>query len=309
MRKIVLLVALVSIATISYSQDLSGLWKGNRDNSLLYVVKHNDMYIGYTYDEGGGFCECNFVGSFDTVTQKLKGTNEGFIRKGGSHVQCSYNLRYQIVGGREQLVGSLAPKSAGLRILNFGISTPITYRKEKNTTALVTPFMNEYVATHPVQPGVIEPEITVATRVEPDATTTPVIQTVKIDTVITVDETAAIIDTKKARRDDTLSVIKIKSSTITMQLIDNGVVDGDTVSILHNGKVIAERVAVTAKAYSIDINIADEREVQEIVLVAHNLGSIPPNTALVLIRAGDQQFKLNASADLQHNAVLIFRKE
>ncbi|MBK6635388.1 MAG: hypothetical protein IPG38_14745 [Chitinophagaceae bacterium] len=44
----------------------------------------------------------------------------------------------------------------------------------------------------------------------------------------------------------------------------------------------------------------------EIVLFAHNLGSIPPNTALIVVNAGDQRFELYSSASLTENAVLVF---
>jgi hypothetical protein len=43
------------------------------------------------------------------------------------------------------------------------------------------------------------------------------------------------------------------------------------------------------------------------VLVANNLGSIPPNTALLTIEAGKERYQLKAAADLTKNAVILFK--
>jgi hypothetical protein len=46
--------------------------------------------------------------------------------------------------------------------------------------------------------------------------------------------------------------------------------------------------------------------VNELVLFAENLGSISPNTAVVIVTAGNKRFELYSKADLQQNAVLKF---
>ena len=41
-------------------------------------------------------------------------------------------------------------------------------------------------------------------------------------------------------------------------------------------------------------------------MVAENLGSIPPNTALIVVYAGNKRYELFSSASLEENAVLVF---
>jgi hypothetical protein len=41
------------------------------------------------------------------------------------------------------------------------------------------------------------------------------------------------------------------------------------------------------------------------VLFAHNLGSIPPNTATVVVKSGGKRYELRSSASLTENAVLM----
>ena len=46
----------------------------------------------------------------------------------------------------------------------------------------------------------------------------------------------------------------------------------------------------------------------ELLLVADNLGTIPPNTGLVVVRDGDNIYQINFTADMQTNASLVFNK-
>jgi hypothetical protein len=46
----------------------------------------------------------------------------------------------------------------------------------------------------------------------------------------------------------------------------------------------------------------------KLVLVADNLGTIPPNTGLLIIRDGDKTYQVNFTADMQTNASIILRR-
>jgi hypothetical protein len=41
-------------------------------------------------------------------------------------------------------------------------------------------------------------------------------------------------------------------------------------------------------------------------MFAENLGSIPPNTALIVVTAGNKRYELRSKASLEENAVLLF---
>lgn len=279
-----------------HAQDLSGLWIGSKDAAQLYIIKHNNVYIGFTYDEGMGFCKCNFLGTFNTNTQKLKGENKGFIEKAGPHSQSRYNLKYSSSDGEEWLTGMLFAKTIGAKLMSFGLPQYIAYRKT-GTQGDTTAYMLQYLAGH-----VLADSTGVATAEEDHVLHDSLIHSTELPI-----PASSIIAQRNSRRNDTLSVIETKSRLLEIKLMDNGIVDGDTVSVLHNGKVIAERILVSAKPFSFTIDTDPAHPVQEITLVAHNVGAIPPNTALVLVNDGEHQYRLNASADLSRNGVLIFR--
>lgn len=96
------------------------------------------------------------------------------------------------------------------------------------------------------------------------------------------------------------------ASELLVDLYDNGQVDGDTVSVYHNNELVmaAARLSQVPLRLRITINAANPHH--ELVMVAHNLGSIPPNTSLMVVTAGDQKYQVNISASEQKNARVVF---
>jgi hypothetical protein len=47
----------------------------------------------------------------------------------------------------------------------------------------------------------------------------------------------------------------------------------------------------------------------ELVMYAESLGSIPPNTGLLVIRDGKQLYEVRFSGDLQKNAAIVFNRK
>lgn len=112
---------------------------------------------------------------------------------------------------------------------------------------------------------------------------------------------------ESAMRDkNVVKVIDVKVPVIKIELYDNGEIDGDTVSVIHNGKVIISNQMLTSKPITINLNLDDGEDIHEITMFAHNLGRIPPNTALMIVTAGNERYELRTSQDLKKNAVVVF---
>ena len=52
-----------------------------------------------------------------------------------------------------------------------------------------------------------------------------------------------------------------------------------------------------------------DTETVEIILVAENLGTLPPNTGLLVVKDGEQTYQVHFSADLQTNASIMFKRK
>jgi hypothetical protein len=57
---------------------------------------------------------------------------------------------------------------------------------------------------------------------------------------------------------------------------------------------------------TMNIRVDERRTVQEVIMVGENLGSIPPNTALMIVTAGSKRYQLYLTSDEQKNAMVRF---
>jgi len=108
------------------------------------------------------------------------------------------------------------------------------------------------------------------------------------------------------RKNSEQSHLEVNVKTITLNVYDNAVVDGDTISVFYNGKLLLSHQRLSEKPIVINLTLDEKQTRHELVLFAENLGSIPPNTALIVIYAGDKRYELFSSASLEENAVLVF---
>ena len=111
-----------------------------------------------------------------------------------------------------------------------------------------------------------------------------------------------------SRKNQTAQDIYFKNDSLVLSLYDNGIVDGDTVSVFLNGETIISKQMLKEAATKKIVYISNKSDSVELVLFAENLGSIPPNTGLLTVRDGDDVYQVRFSADFQKNASIILRR-
>lgn len=111
-------------------------------------------------------------------------------------------------------------------------------------------------------------------------------------------------DAIKNRENDLIRTITTSAKEFTVDLYDNGEIDGDRISVYHNNELIVSNKTLTDKAISFTIKISEDAPVHEFAMVAENLGTIPPNTALMIITAGGKRYELFVTSTEQKNAVV-----
>lgn len=112
-----------------------------------------------------------------------------------------------------------------------------------------------------------------------------------------------------ARQTIVQQTVSFTSDSLLLTLYDNGEVDGDTVSVLLNGQLILEKQGLSTAAIKKTIYIPANTDRMELVMYAESLGSIPPNTGLLVIRDGKQLYEVRFSGDLQKNASIVFNRK
>lgn len=100
--------------------------------------------------------------------------------------------------------------------------------------------------------------------------------------------------------------IAVDTGQLRLDFYDNNLVDGDSITVLVNGKVILSHQNLTTKPITSFVKIDLKNKFQEIEMVAENEGSIPPNTALLIVTAGDKRYQLFLSSTTVKSAKVRF---
>jgi hypothetical protein len=108
---------------------------------------------------------------------------------------------------------------------------------------------------------------------------------------------------------ETIQSVNYRSDSLVLTLYDNGEIDGDTVSVLMNGEVIMPMVGLTTNAVRKVIYTKDLPDSIQIVMYAETLGSLPPNTGLLIVYDGTERYEIRFSGDLKKNAAIVFRRK
>ncbi len=337
-KRYIILLTLVLLAFNLTAQNLTGTWEGDLggDQFLqLNIIQTGDKICGYTYDrvktDKRSFCKAFFEGRYDKQRKILTIDGKYFLQNSGSHVLMRLNLNYKTVKGVEVLEDKPTPArvlSDMMRGFGFGnedpfqsqISSQYVYiKKVADQPYELIDLMNDCIArdkkkTDTVVKKVIPPKkdslppvVKVITPEKSKDSVAPVVvPPVVVAPVVKKADTIAVPKTITQRKNKEQSRIEVNVKTINLKVYDNAIMDGDTVSILYNGKMLLTHQLLSEKGIELNIELDEKQTRHEITLFAENLGSIPPNTALIVITAGTKRYELFASASLEENAVLVF---
>lgn len=107
------------------------------------------------------------------------------------------------------------------------------------------------------------------------------------------------------RNNAVLQTITVESATVKLELYDNGDVDGDSVSLFYNGKVLLTHKRLSETPILLEIPVPVD-EMNELVMYADNLGTLPPNTALMIVRDGNKRYEVRITSDLKKSGTIRF---
>ena len=84
--------------------------------------------------------------------------------------------------------------------------------------------------------------------------------------------------------------------------------DGDSISVFINGKLHAAHIRLTAKAFTMTVHFEKGMDEIEVAMFAENLGTLPPNTALMVINDAEQRHEIYLSSSLTQNSAVRLRR-
>lgn len=111
------------------------------------------------------------------------------------------------------------------------------------------------------------------------------------------------------RENELVKTITVNANEVSINIYDNGTIDHDTVSVFLDKKLVVSRQMLTTLPISLKLNLNEDNAYHELVMVAENLGDIPPNTSLMVVKWGDKVYEVRITSTQQKNAVIVFKYE
>jgi hypothetical protein len=103
--------------------------------------------------------------------------------------------------------------------------------------------------------------------------------------------------------------IIVDTGEIRLDFYDNGEIDDDSISVRINNRTVLTHQKLSAKPITTNVRVDLANTFQEVEMIAENEGSIPPNTALLIITAGKKRYELFLTSSNQKSAKVRFLYE
>lgn len=324
-------------------QDITGIWRGyfvtegyDHYKFELQVQQTGNSVSGvsYSYLSTVFYGKATLTGTFNPGGQSalIREIKTVELRMAGSSQACIMKciFRYSRSGDEEFLEGTFTSKFEKDGLLtkkgdNCG-GGKVFLRKVSTSDFYIEPFLRGKINRRPVivnqppqkkdtiakktdtrkpenKPVVVEKDPPLK-KPEP-----PVVQkkdTIRVNPV----EPRPVITTPEVLKTRTNELVKtfiVTDPDVTVKFYDNGEIDDDTISVYLNKKLVLASKRLSATPITFKFRIEEEDAEQELVMVAENLGRIPPNTSLMIVESGGQRFEARITSTHQKNALVKFR--
>lgn len=323
--RIILFFLLLSAGNqLKAQRNLTGVWEGVMDDEILQInlQQKGDSLCGFTYDyvtaTPKDHCRAKFTGYYNAAENDWYLTGRSFIENSGNHSLMQIKLMKLPNDGKDTITVWVALRSifSFYSLKNADEEDGFQLRKVSYKPSF-TGFMEPCFPVVPKKkPVPAKPPVQPARPKADSIRKSPAPLIVKKDTLrrspseikkpVPKPPPSDIIKSLNSRKNTEQSRLIIDDDHINLKLYDNGTIDGDSVSVFYNGRLLVNNKRLSEKPIEINIDLDTTVIYHEITLFANNLGSIPPNTALIIATAGGKRYELRSKASLEENAVLIF---
>jgi hypothetical protein len=326
------------------AQMITGAWKGkiNRQKVELKIVQNGDSLTGtsYYYESANNYRRYSIKGYFDAVTNEAVWWDDRLLDEKSGRFSVSSPGKIPLLsradincpgGSKMMLDGKAEKKEDGEikgdvhldKIINPEFADEWDF-VENYTIGANDPDIIDSVAAIALNRNTIQqPEKTIPEEkpaVIAKPTQKPVEKPVqKTETVIektlpivkaTEPVKAPTIEEKFITRKKVLTTeIPVTGDSIELRFYDNAEIDGDSISLFLNDKLIFQHIRLLGSAYVIKLPVNELNETNELIMVAENLGSIPPNTSYMVALVGDKRYEARLESTEGSSAMVRFVKK
>lgn len=306
MKTIFLFLTLL-FTTLTHAQTVNGYWYGNATvknggNSNNYLIElvidqksGSSVQALINYYFKNTFRSFKVSGVYNAASRTLQFLNVPvtyFASTSQLEVDCMMDFiaQLRVAKAGSNLAGSFVGKEA-YKYTCPEISFNIQLNEAANNKDSILTALREYKETYQLW--------------TPGATDTLVAATVIQRPVINY----VVANAYKERENVVAQEIVTAADSLQIDFYDNGEVDGDSISIFFNDKLLASSQKLSAKAIRLSVGLDSTKEHNDLAMFADNLGSIPPNTALMLVYDGKKRYEVRLSSSLEKNGTLRIRRK
>jgi hypothetical protein len=307
----------------SHAQQITGVWHGKIDNRKVEVkiIQKGDSLTGtsYYYQSPTQYQRYSIKGYFDQDNNSVVWWDDQLIESkaaGAEHTYASVADFNCPGGGQMYLDGKTSPKNTGSKkqtAVALTKNAPAIFQDEWNfvidnyTVGANDPELIDSVTLIALLPRKMDPKP--AVFIEKNEPTVPKIErvtaAVKKEAVATPAATALTIEQKFTSRKKVLTTERpLAGDSIELRFYDNAQIDGDSISLFLNNRLLFTNIRLTDKAYIIKLPVADLLNENELIMVAENLGAIPPNTSYMVAIVADKRYEAQL-ASTEHSSAAI----
>jgi len=339
-KYLVAFLALFTISSSSFTQMITGVWKGKIDRKKveLKIVQNGDSLTGtsYYYESSTNYRRYSIKGYFDANTNSAVWWDDRLIEENtGKSISGKPGRIPYLSTADFNCPGSGKMFLEGKAVLKEDIDNikgPVDLEKtgsgifsdewdfviENYTAGTNDPYIIDSIASIAMIPEQESEEIIAPpVQVEPQViinkpANTPVeinkpapSAEVKIPEQRNIILPVPTIEDKFIRRQRVLTKeIPLTGDSIELRFYDNAEIDGDSISLFLNDRLIFQHIRLTASAYTIKLPVNELNESNELIMVAENLGEIPPNTSYMIALVGDKRYDAQLASTEQSSAMI-----
>ncbi len=343
LKKALLCITPLFYVTPVFSQMITGTWKGkiNKQKVEVKIIQNGDSLTGtaYYYESPSNYRRYAIRGYFDATTNEAVWWDDRLLEEktgrlslntpgkipllSSADFNCPGSGRMMLDGKSarkedpadpkgevhlDKISGALFPDEWDFVIENFlaGANDPDII----DSIALIAYTPDKY--DEPPPPKKEVPRIVTTPPVEKPVqkTITPPVE--KPPVIITPVEPvrAQTIEEKYVTRKKVLvTEIPLTGDSIELRFYDNAEIDGDSISLFLNDKLIFQHIRLSGSAYSIKLPVQELQENNELIMVAENLGAIPPNTSYMIALSGEKRYEARLESTEGSSAMIRLYKE
>lgn len=328
-QKNIFLFLLVTITALQLrAQQITGIWEGRINNNKVEVkiIQNGDSLTGtsYYYSGNSNYRRYTIKGYFDQETNEVVWWDDQLITdKAGrnpfskGHVPLVSRADFNCPGGSRMMLegkSSQENKPGGKVYLEKSYNSPLfpdewDFVIENYTVGGNDPYIIDSIGLIAFTP-MPKPQPPIAFEERP---VIPEISTQREEAEplprVTLPAKPVTIEEKFTIRKKVFTAeIPIDSDSLELRFFDNVQVDGDSITLFLNEKMIFTHIRLTEKPFVIKLAASDLNESNELTMVAENLGAIPPNTAYMVAIVGEKRYDINLSSTEETSGMIRLKK-